>query len=72
MTDSLYTYYVDGEQHAIPQWMLNAVAADPAAAADLLLKMEDSWPPDFIEALRPTLFSFSLTIPAAVTVTSDS
>lgn len=71
MTD--LTYFADGEEHAIPEWLLKQIAADPAATAETLYKMRDSWPPDFIACLQPTLLAFAFDWPPAIeTVQSDS
>lgn len=68
------TYKHDGRDVEIPPWLDKMAAQDPKATAETLWKMRDIWPPDFIEALRPTEFSFALDLSALIALreTSDS
>ena len=60
------TYKHNNRDVIIPNWLINLVAQDPAATVDVLWEMRDHWPEDFIEALRPTEFSFSLDLRSSI------
>jgi len=60
-------FQADNEPAQLPAWLIETVAADPDAAAEILLQMRDHWPADFIKLLkrRPIIFSTQIRSPSS-------